>query len=276
MGGLRQGVATLRHRRSIAELSDADVTALRQGYLAMEALTDERGYGYWAGIHGLPLPFYCQHGSPLFLPWHRAYLYFFEQYLLDQAPESGVPWWDWSTQAGLPTSYEVAQLTDGSPNPLATGPVTGIPPEQFANAGLQPVDVTSRQPDDPSVLPSQQDVQDVLAAADFADFTLQLENIHNGVHVWVGGSMGLIPLAAYDPIFWSHHVMVDRLWWVWQLAHPGAGPDPALLDRALAPFPMTVRQTLDITTLGYEYATATTSASPATASANQGASSSEE
>ena len=34
---------------------------------------------------------------PLFLPWHRAYLYFFELALQDQDPAHAVtlPWWDW-------------------------------------------------------------------------------------------------------------------------------------------------------------------------------------
>jgi len=255
-------LATLRRRQSVDGLDDAALTALRQGFVAMEALGDERGYGHWAGIHGLPLPIYCKHGSPLFLPWHRAYLYFFEQYLLDQAPTNGLPWWDWSTQTGIPTAYDVAQLPDGTANPLATGPVTGIPQQQFDNAGLPAVTVTSRQPDVPEALPSAQDVADVLAAADFTDFTNQLEDLHNGVHEWVGGTMGLIPLAAYDPIFWAHHAMIDRLWYLWQLANPGANPDASLLDTALAPFPMTVRQTLDIATLGYDYAAAVSSATP--------------
>ena len=33
-------------------------------------------------------------------------------------------------------------------------------------------------------------------------FTGTLEAIHDGVHVWVGGSMGAIPTAPADPIFW--------------------------------------------------------------------------
>src|SRR3712207_8897455 len=37
--------------------------------------------------------------------------------------------------------------------------------------------------------------------------------------------------------------------------HPGIGSvDPNLLDQSLAPFGMTVRQTLDAASLGYEYA----------------------
>lgn len=254
--------SAVRRRTSIGELTATDLVALRASFLAMQQLDDDRGYGFWAGLHGLPLPITCQHGNPLFLPWHRAYLYFFEQFLLDQNPDARLPWWNWVRQVGIPPAYAVAELPDGTPNPLAAAPVTGIPLEQFARAGLPPVSRTFRRPDDPGMLPSAQQVVDVLAAPDFIDFTLRLEDLHNGVHVWVGGSMGLVPLAAFDPIFWAHHSMIDLLWWLWQLRHPNAGPDPALLDTALAPFPITVRQTLDITRLGYDYAAAASSARP--------------
>ena len=66
--------------------------------------------------------------------------------------------------------------------------------------------------------------------------------------------MSAVPIAAFDPIFWAHHSMIDRLWYLWQLSPRSRNPPPSLLDRALPPFPMTVRQTLDISTLGYEYA----------------------
>lgn len=59
-------------------------------------IDDDRGYQYFAGIHGLPLPICCQHHNLLFLPWHRAYLYFFEQSLLDQVATVPLPWWDWA------------------------------------------------------------------------------------------------------------------------------------------------------------------------------------
>ena len=39
---------------------------------------------------------------------------------------------------------------------------------------------------------------------------------HDRVHGYVGGSMGQVPTAAFDPIFWSHHSMVDRIWYLWQ------------------------------------------------------------
>jgi tyrosinase len=106
-------------------------------------------------------------------------------------------------------------------------------------------------------------VSQVLQLNDFPDFSMQLEQqIHNRVHLWVGGTMGMVPLAAYDPIFWAHHCMIDRLWALWQLHHPGVGPDPSMLADPLPPFPMTVAQTLDITSLGYQYAQSVHGANP--------------
>ena len=69
--------------------------------------------------------------------------------------------------------------------------------------------------------------------------------------------MSEIPVAAYDPIFYAHHTMIDRLWWLWQLQHPGANPPARYLSAPLPPFPsLTVGGTLDINNLGYEYALA--------------------
>jgi tyrosinase len=264
MAGAPGELAQLRRRKSVDELTADDLAALRSAYTAMEGLSDDRGFGFWAGIHGLPLPISCKHHNPLFLPWHRAYLYLFEQALLDQSADAGLPWWDWTAQTGVPRAYDRATLDDGSANPLASGPVTGIPATQFQQAGLPPETATFRQPDVPATLPSPQQIDDVLDAADFTDFTERIEDIHDGVHVWTGGTMSLVPLAAYDPLFWAHHTMIDRIWWLWQIKHPGADPPSNLLDLPLAPFPaLTVRRTLDIATLGYDYAASVSSAVPA-------------
>ncbi|HUO73487.1 MAG TPA: tyrosinase family protein [Solirubrobacteraceae bacterium] len=230
------------------------LTSLRQAISATQAISDDRGYQHWAGIHGLPLPMYCQHGTPLFLPWHRAYLYFFELALRDQVPDVVWPWWDWSVDQQIPDAYN-ARRVDNAPNPLFNSPIQpsgrdGGPPR------------TNRQPGAPDAppLPTPDQVQAVVDLDDFMDFQTQLEDIHNGVHVWVGGTMGEIPTAAYDPVFYAHHTMIDRIWRLWQLAHPQVGPPAALLDQALPPFQMTVAQTLDPSALGYDYAASTAGA----------------
>lgn len=69
--------------------------------------------------------------------------------------------------------------------------------------------------------------------------------------------MGQVDWAAYDPIFWAHHATVDRLWRIWQHRNPGALPPADVLDTPLQlgkkPI-LTVRDTIDVKRLGYDYA----------------------
>jgi tyrosinase len=271
-----QAIATpLFSRRSVSLLTEDQLSLLRQAFNALYAISaqqinDERGYEYWAGIHGLPTPMYCQnaHGTPYFLPWHRAYLYFFERALQDQVPEATLAWWDWATpsdQTGvIPAAYKDEKDPDGLVNPLVSAAVNPVALEQGKASGLDMAPNTLREPGQPGSppLPSPEEIQAALGQTDYDHFRGFVEQLHNRVHVWVGGRdghMGQIPFAAYDPIFWAHHTMIDRLWRLWQLQHPGADPDASILDQALPPFRMTVRQTLDVTALGYDYASSTSS-----------------
>ena len=125
----------LRHRKNVELLRPDQLEALRQAFaqlnqISSNVVTDNRGYQYLAGLHGLPGQ-YCQHGDPpgsdpLFLPWHRAYLYVFELALRDQAADASLAWWDWTSPAshanGIPQAFDTAQV-NGQPNPLAKAPV---------------------------------------------------------------------------------------------------------------------------------------------------------
>ncbi len=253
-------------RPSIRGMTDEQVTQLRKSYAEMMAIDDDRGYSFFAGLHGLPLPIYCQHGTLLFLPWHRAYLYFFELAIQDRVEGVGVPWWDWTSDEshvrGIPASYAVERTPQDERNPLASAEYSNWPQDlvdlvRDRAPGLISADDparTVRDPDSPDELPSREAVSRTLSLMTFEDFSQSLENLHGAVHVWVGGSMSAVPAAAYDPIFWSHHSMVDRLWYLWQIGPNGVLPPENLLDVTLTPFPMTVRETLSIERLGYDYA----------------------
>jgi tyrosinase len=249
-------------------MTASQLDALRRAITATQAIADERGYQYWAGVHGLPLPMYCQHGTPLFVAWHRAYLYYFEKALQDQVPGVMLPWWDWTagTPQAIPPAYADEQVA-GQSNPLFSSPIQ--PP------GREPggPDRTNRHAGDPQAppLPTSDVVTALLAHGDFTDFQNQLEDLHNGVHVWVGGTMSDIATAAYDPLFWAHHTMIDRLWRLWQVMHPAGTPPASLLAQALPPFNMTVSQTVDSTALGIDYALSVASAAgPAMVGATSG------
>lgn len=254
-------------RKSVAQLSGPEVTRLRRAFTTAYGISDDRGYQTWAGYHGLPLPAYCHHGrppgaDPLFLPWHRAYLYFFEKSLQDQTPGVTVPWWDWTSagshRSGLPAPFQTSGRTANS---LVSAPVTAVlqlDRDALRARGLlggsSTQSRTVRDPGAPDDLPRQSTIQSILNAPTFYDFTARIENVHNDVHGWTGGSMTQITVAAYDPVFWSHHSMIDRLWYLWQVRHPTQVLPSSFTSRALPPFPITVGQTLDISRLGYEYA----------------------
>jgi len=269
----------------------AQIGLIRRAIARMKTVGDERGFDWFASVHGLALPFWCEHGTPLFLPWHRAYLYYFELAMQTRlgprftpiAPqdpelgEVGLPWWDWTSdeshREGIPEAYAQDEI-DGQPNPLAASTIgscvggdalfTGVWSAPLVNAVRQQVPGaitddgpprTVRDPDEPDELPRATTLDDiVLQQNTFDTFTNSLEQVHNDVHVWVGGSMTVVPTSAYDPIFWSHHAMIDRIWYLWQISDLGMDPPPDMMGTVLAPFPMTVAQTVDIERLGYDYA----------------------
>jgi tyrosinase len=248
-----QRVTALRHRRSADQLTGGQLRDFRAAIAQAQQLADDRGYQSWVGIHGLPLPISCVHHHPLFLPWHRAYLYLFEKALQDLVPGVTLPWWDWTADAQVPQIYR-EETVDGAPNPLHDSPI------QASGRTDPSEDRTWRQEGQDGALPTAREFQHVLANPDYSTFQTQLESLHDGVHIWVGGTMTEIPVAAYDPVFWAHHCMIDRVWYLWQLQHPGAGPPHGSLATALPPFPLTVADTLRTDHLGYDYAATTTAA----------------
>jgi tyrosinase len=263
-----QPATPLRFRRSVERLTTGQLRALRDAFKKVYPIADERGYQFNAGIHGYPLPAYCDmaHGHPeYFLPWHRAYLYFFERALRQQNGDAALPWWDWTSPGsqanGIPDAYTAAQV-GRSANPLHHAKVNAEAVAQGKKRGDPRAATTAREPNRPGTvpLPTAGWLKDLIDNhPDFRDFSNRLERTHGDIHVWVGGHMEDIGFAAYDPIFWAHHTMIDRIWHLWQIKWNKL-PPAAALDQALTPFPITVRQTLSIHSLGYEYAASSAAA----------------
>jgi tyrosinase len=250
----------------------ANIPAIRDAYGQMQGFseTDNRSWIFWAEYHGFNR-FDCWHHSrlhgtlfpyDLFLPWHRAYLLNFQQVMLDLNSEAIQPWWDWTSDTshefGLPQSY----TEDADSNPLATGPMPSIQG--------QPQRRTNRDPSPPDGLPSYTEevppnpaIDSILALTQYEDFSLQLQDVHDFMHGWVGGDMGVVATSAFDPIFFAHHTMIDRIWYQWQLQHGVNNIPPNYFDKVLAPFNLTVSDVLDVHALGYEYASSAVTAGPA-------------
>ena len=174
-------------------------------------------------------------GTQRFLPWHRAYLVELERELRTLDPALFIPYWDWTVARDVP-----AWLASFTPTVIADGRRI----------------VVTRTPGQSGALPTQNGVNNALANATYTPFTSALEQVHNTVHVWVGGTMSSIPTAPADPLFWMHHTNIDRLWNVWQQTHANQNPQLTGQNAVLDPWTLREPDTRRIADLGYSYAAA--------------------
>ncbi len=196
------------HRKNADLLSEDELTAFRRAVEGMkdvsdQARGDQRGFFAHAGRHGVP-DWLCPHHTPqrLFLPWHRAYLYRFEQALQDQVPGVTLPWWDWTATRAVPQSFAEDALPGGDPNPLRRSRTLVTAADQ--RQGRAVIEETERQPGFGS-LPTPEQLDDVMNEENLMFFSDAMENLHDRVHVWVGGEMSEIVLRRVRCRFWVHH-----------------------------------------------------------------------
>jgi tyrosinase len=89
-------IGAVKTRQDVEHLGAAELANLRGAIAELMKLNDwprdGRNYNSWAQLHGDE----CPHGWSTFLPWHRMYLWGFEQQLQDISPSVTLPYWDWS------------------------------------------------------------------------------------------------------------------------------------------------------------------------------------
>jgi tyrosinase len=245
------------YRLPVRDAGKSHMVRFRRALDRAVEIDDNRGFNHIAGFHGAP-DWYCWHHqfsrrSPvqtrLFLPWHRAYLWWLEQALQDLVDGVALPWWNWTAERKVPTAY-AARNVSGKPNVLRSTRArvpTARPPINRRTRRAPGSNPLAR-------LPTRAEVKSLLDDSDWPSFSDRLENFHDDVHVWVGGDMSDVTIAAFDPIFWAHHCMIDRIWYLWQVRYGNGGIPRGLRDMPLTPFGKTTKEVLDVQELGYEYA----------------------
>ena len=218
---LLEAIRTRPTRRDLATLAPNDpiIETYRAAVAAMKALpaSDPRNWNQQAEIHFN----FCPHSNWFFLPWHRAYLLYFEQICRELTREKSfaLPYWNWTCNRTLPESF----LNNGT-NPLFQPGRTGNPPAAL------PDDIVG-----PPVMDAILDESNFLifgsspaaGQRDFAGYGPLEGTPHNFVHGFVGGVMSSFR-SPRDPIFWMHHNMIERVWWEWNVVRGFANTnDPA-------------------------------------------------
>ena len=189
---------------------------------------DPTSWVYQAAIHGTytrplrELWNQCEHQSWFFLPWHRMYVYYFEQIVRKTVVEAGgpanwaLPYWNYclgGENAALPEQFRTPA---DSRNPL------------YVKERVASYNAGARLPDKIIDPKPALDRPNYIGIAEFGGgngkpreprfwgYSGLLERTpHNDVHSHIGGWMGDPETAAQDPIFWLHHANIDRLWAVW-------------------------------------------------------------
>lgn len=247
------------------------------------------------------------HRGPSFLPWHRAFLLELEAALQSVDPTVTLPYWDWTQDAALPDPKEAAIWAedfmggDGLESDewrVQTGPFANkngnwpVPP--YPEEGLPGPGLKRQFGVILPTLPTTDDLKLAMAEIfydtpnyDRSPFTIGFRNrlegwvtqrgdarvqkpgsqLHNRVHLWIGGNMA--PMTSpNDPVFFLHHCFIDKVWADWQAQQKTDNPDAAphyapqrngppghnLADQ-LRPWKPKVRDMLDISKLGYSYET---------------------
>jgi len=211
-------------RRSLFTLPEGDpvITAYRAAVAAMKALpaSDPRSWAKQAQIHYD----FCAHGNWFFLPWHRAYLTYFEQIcrkLLGQA-DFALPYWDWTADAHIHPAF----WSDPATNALFHSPrgftaASTVTPEAVGRPVIDSIlDETNFLLFASGEAPAQR------PPAVYG----RLEGTpHNSVHGQVGGTMQTFH-SPLDPVFWTHHNMIECLWVEWNSRGHANSDDSAWLN----------------------------------------------
>ncbi|GAA2393433.1 tyrosinase family protein [Streptomyces coeruleofuscus] len=213
-------------RKDINALTDAELDdyihaldILRQRSELNEE--DPTGYAFQASLHnGSAGP--CEHGSDLFLPWHRAHLHYFEKLLQEADPPRTqnvtVPYWDWISEQ-TPEKFPLAFKKPGLKSPRSSA-AAELPPDT-----LEIVTKTT----------NQKEFAGYPDGDPFGDAGRLESGPHDTMHgYYIGGAMANPSRAAEDAIYFSFHSFIDLMWAEWQ--HRNGTPPLTSPDHVLRGF----------------------------------------
>mmetsp|Transcript_11164 Transcript_11164/g.22863 ORF Transcript_11164/g.22863 Transcript_11164/m.22863 type:complete len:1028 (+) Transcript_11164:56-3139(+) len=268
-----------RVRRDWNQLTDAEKT------LYVSAINDLKKSGIYddfVHVHGLTNNKEYAHGTGGFLPWHRWYLFQFEEALRNQDPkykDLTIPYWDWGEEADLCAAQGGCRYLDEKSDIIAAFGGAGTAGTSLNGADAFQVDFAEGQTtatvgpfgssaqdpntadSDPNIgcvgagqygftgswivpeLPTHDDltclsrskslesagtegftsasdmIETIMMYDSYIDFRPRLEGLpHANPHNLLGGHIRTFVSPA-DPLFFSHHTYVDKLWAQWQDCH---------------------------------------------------------
>ena len=207
-------------RRNIANLAANDpiIQTYKDAVAAMKGLpaSDGRNWTKQAEIHLNK----CVHGNWWFLPWHRAYLFYFEAICrkLTGNNDFALPYWNWTTSTSIPAPFW------GNGNPLFNNTRNATQASVVNNSICGATNITNILNQNNFLLFAS---AQAAAQNQNTGYGVLEGGPHNYVHGFVGGEMATY-MSPLDPVFWCHHNMIECLWVDWNInkSNPNTN-DPA-------------------------------------------------
>ncbi|KAI0858486.1 hypothetical protein F4860DRAFT_302815 [Xylaria cubensis] len=167
------------------------------------------------------------HQNQKFLPWHRYFIWSFEQVLREECGfNRAFFWFDETKHAGAFSASDAFSApylgTLGSTSHCVTdGAFAGLTVNIGPGSGNSP-HCLSRQGNSADTAQCSTAYQNsCLSNSDYANFEKCFEyGPHGYGHNGVGGVMADVYASPAEPFFWFHHTFVDRAWRIWENADP--------------------------------------------------------
>ncbi|KAJ3517028.1 hypothetical protein NMY22_g14058 [Coprinellus aureogranulatus] len=185
-----------------------------------------------------------------FLPWHRHQVDLYGKALRNECGYKGpIAFWDWARDgdsesalfespifdpdtgfggSGVPGTYTLPEDTSTMPELfryvgcVQTGPFRDSVYTAHLGPGKLVTDHCLIRGVNESWKPMMrtEEVEKQMASKPFEEFRIIIDDmligIHGIGHAGVGGEMTNIWSAGADPLFYLHHLNLDRMWWHWQ------------------------------------------------------------
>ncbi|KAI1427764.1 hypothetical protein F5Y12DRAFT_116490 [Xylaria sp. FL1777] len=179
----------------------------------------------FARLHQLYTP--NVHQNQKFLPWHRYFVWTFEQVLRDECGfDRAFFWFDETKHSGAFSASDVFSSAylgalGGNSHCVTDGAFAGLTLNIGPGTG-NTAHCLSRQGNAADTAQcSTAYLNSCLSNSRYQDFETCFEyGPHGYGHNGVGGVMADVNASPGEPFFWFHHTFVDRAWRIWELADP--------------------------------------------------------
>jgi tyrosinase len=166
------------------------------------------------------------HSPPLFLPWHRRFVYELESLLRTIDPSITIPYWQWSSEPQPHRSlvfrrFGTSSGTDGGCIPDGPFRDWHFTSDSFGGDCIRRAfdPQTGRSPIT-NWIDGGECVRRIQAQSDDGStFETRLTAIHDRFHWWVGADMSDTRYSPKDPVFYLHHAFIDKIWTEGQAQH---------------------------------------------------------